>query len=109
MEEVYELPTEPRVLTDVLNLVKVPHVGCAKALSERHKRLVLYQKDVEGFSAWQLSGFDDLTSPQQLGAVFNSPFNPHRFALDPTSLCSLTATSATEAAHRQAAGHCSLR
>jgi hypothetical protein len=50
----------------------------------------MYHKDIERFSAWETSKFDKVKQVAvQQAIAFPSPFNPHRFALDPTNLCSL--------------------
>ena len=86
----YKRPTDPRVLTDVLALVKLPHSTRAVMLDEAKLEVVTYQRDIESFSGWQIMEWAQLEDAKREATTVRSPFNPHRFAYDAaSSLCYL--------------------
>ena len=97
-------PTDPRVLTDVLALVKEGRDNTADEKPE----MALYQKDIP-FSAWQPTEQQPMApqpqqqqqqqqqpqeqpqqqQPEQTPPPIRSPFNPHLFVHEPTNLSCL--------------------
>lgn len=77
------------VLEDVLALMKQVHDRVAGEPTR-----VLYQKDIESFSAWAWMWLGGRKKKKRSVGEFvqvRSPFNPHLFHLHPHNLCSLMA------------------
>lgn len=87
VQQLYKHPPE-RVLRCSLNAVKEPHPSRTEMLKPGALQRILYQKDNENPSVWQKPSFTKTLAKTQCKNAFISPFNPHCFAFDRTSLCS---------------------